>query len=50
MNPKAWGTIDPLSLGGGIVEGDGRFQPFSYGKIPFPNYSLLVRYNGLAKS
>ncbi|MCK4367533.1 MAG: hypothetical protein KAW84_06255 [Thermoplasmata archaeon] len=29
-----------------IIEGGGRFQPFTYGKIPFPDYTLLVRYDG----
>ena len=36
--------IDPLSLG------SGRFQPFTYDEIPFPDYTLLVRYDGHAKS
>ena len=40
------GTIDSLSMGEGIIEGGGRFQPFTYPVIPFPDYSLLVRYNG----
>ncbi len=38
--------IDALSMGEGIIEGGGRFQPFTYGEIPFPDYSLLVPYNG----
>ncbi len=33
-------------MGQGIIEGGGRFQPFTYKAIPFPDYSLLVRYNG----
>ncbi|MCJ2555584.1 MAG: hypothetical protein LN415_00520 [Candidatus Thermoplasmatota archaeon] len=41
-------TIDALNVGEGIIEGSGRFQPFTYGEIPFPDYSLLVRYNGHA--
>ncbi len=40
--------IDSLSMGQGIIEGGGRFQPFTYGEIPFPDYTLLVRYNGHA--
>ncbi len=35
--------IDPLSLGGGIVEGGGRFQPFTHDEIPFSDGSPLVR-------
>ncbi|MCK4457005.1 MAG: hypothetical protein KAW39_04620 [Thermoplasmata archaeon] len=41
---------DALSMGQGIIEGGGRFQPFTYGQIPFPDYSLLVRYDGHAKT
>jgi hypothetical protein len=37
------GTIDSLSMGEGIIEGGGRFQPFGYKEIPFPSGSLLVR-------
>lgn len=42
------GTIDSLSTGEGIIEGGGRFQPFGYKEIPFPDGSLLVRPNGRA--
>ncbi len=33
-------------MGEGIIEGGGRFQPFSYKEIPSLDYTLLVRYDG----
>jgi hypothetical protein len=35
--------IDALSMGQRIIEDGGRFQPFDYAEIPFPDGSLLVR-------
>ncbi len=48
MKSKVWGTIDPLSMGQGIVEGSERFQLFTYDKIPLPDGTLLVRHKGRA--
>ena len=48
--PPLFSLIDALSMGQGIIEGGGRFQPFTYGEIPFPDYALVVRYDGNAKS
>lgn len=39
-----------VSVDQGISEDGGRIRPFTYEKIPFPDYSLLVRYDGNAKS
>lgn len=48
--PPPFSLIDSLSMDEGMIEGGGRFQPFGYKEIPFPDGSLLVRPKGRVAS